>query len=202
LTSVIAGVGLAAATIGLCLYLSMRRMQKEKQLLDRMCTALGLQRAKIRSVPWALDRIKVARGERDGIPVSVAFGMDIGEDREETTTTVRIEWPTSVSSGVTMDRSAVEPEPGRLAKRFPALEQPLFDVGMRLIDRPWFRRCLVHGSDAELERVFNPTTRGKLDELPRRLAAVSLHDRQLKIHWFGLEEDPQVVELVFRIGID
>jgi len=190
------------AVLAYMIRLGVGRWRHEHRLLDSMCEGLGLQRDTIRSAPWALDTIKVAQGNREGIPVSVAFDMIVGEFQEETMTTVRIEWPTSVSTGVTMDRFAAGPEPGRLAKRFPALGQPLVDVGMRIIDRPWFERCLVYGSDAELERVFNPTIRGKLDELPRRLAAVSLHDRQLKIHWFGLEEEPQVVELVFRIGID
>jgi hypothetical protein len=196
---VILGIGVVAV-FGYVTYASVKRHRKVDQLLDRMSDRLDLNRARVSSAPWAADTIEVAQGKRQGIPVTVHFAPSVGE-RQQAITTVTLEWPALVSSGVTLDRMSTLTE-SALVRKIPVFARDTISVGLRTIDFPWFGLCSAYGSDEELARVFNPPVRALLDRLPVRIAVVSLHDQMLRIEWLGVKEDPAVVELAFHVGID
>jgi hypothetical protein len=202
-----------AAAMALMLYFAVRPGILEGRRIDRVCSLMLLKRAKATDSIWkaqqeignqfgvlTMGAPPVAQGERNGVPVQVQFHPDLGEHSEEKATSVMVVWPRVVSAGVSFDRVAPRGEPTKLVKMFPLLARAAAASPFRYIDRPWFGRADVSGSDVELERVFNPRIRALLDTFPRRLAVVTFVDRVLILQWFGLEDDLTVIEQAFQLG--
>lgn len=192
---------LGFAGVGVLLYLIWRQGRNEARLLDQASEALGLYRDVVRSTSYSIEKVNVARGERDGYSVMVTFIPDNAEYQESAMTSVSVEGKTPVVGGtVTLYRSSMADHPG-LAKRFPWMAQPVGGFGLRGIDHPWFGLAMAHGSDEQIEHAFNPVVRGLLDQVQRRLVLVSFHEHTMKIQWDGLEEDPSAIERAFRAGV-
>jgi hypothetical protein len=68
-------------------------------------------------------------------------------------------------------------------------------------DDPTFGWSQINGLPADLDRMFTPFIRAKLQSLPRRLATVRFFEHALQITWFGVDEDPAIFEETFKIGI-
>jgi hypothetical protein len=181
-------------------------------LLDKVGASLSLARVPATATIWEAGRKTVglgaqpvAQGQRRGIPVELTYLPKAGAVNDEATTKVRLIWPTSVAVHVALDREATRNEDNRLLERHPGLGKALTldpgDAQMRWINDPWFGPSMVTGSQAELDRVLNPTVRDQLKTFPRKLAVVLFYGRLMEITWYGLESDPSVVAQAFDLGI-
>lgn len=183
--------------------------------IDLTCARMLLKKARLTDSIWDAQRSAghqfgvvsftspwVAQGERGGIRVQVQFYPGVGEYGEESATSVLLIWPRPVSTGALLDRimSLGDSSKGPI-RTIPFVKTSPFNP-YRHIDHPWFGRSYAMGTDAEIERVFNPQIRAKLDAFPRRLAIVQVMDHAMTIEWFGQEDDLGIIEQAFKIGID
>ncbi len=197
----------AAAVLGLAVYFLLYESRKRAQILDRLAQSLGFHTSTIaESICPAIRKQSAAilrpqaviQGEREGIPIEVT--VDPGRSLQEggfPTTSALFVWPKSVTA------------PGRMARISPmageAEPKPKSDLVRRLMngfaDDPTFGWSYVQGAQEDLDRVFTPVVRAKLQSLPRPVAIVWFSEQSLEITWKGVEEDPELFEETFKIGI-
>lgn len=176
--------------------------RKARQALSQLEGPLGLDPMTTRESAWRATREQfhwmawpIAKGSRGDFQVEVS--VQPPARWLSTLTTVVVSGPHDVRGRVLLTR-----QPEMLTFSRQALDPFARTPPQTGTDLPSFvGNAKIFHDREQLPRLFNEAVRRELQALPRQWINVGFDGSAMLIAWWGMEEDPAVIERAFNIGM-
>lgn len=173
-----------------------------RQHLERLSMALAglavsdVAHAGLRKLmPWP-----IARGVRGSF--AVALSLRHGMKHERASTRIDVMSPGGSGPRVGIGHaSSCRLGPARASHWSPWRRWSATRASDRWVEVPWFGRAVAWGEPSSFDQLFDAHVRAALQAFGGELTLVA-HDGAgtVSIHWYGIEEDPAIVEEALGLG--